>query len=107
MAITNYTITLEFTARGKDTPPHSTPQSRHQKAIKAANNNNVTGWNGLTLTDGRPDRTESSGQVIWKVRGELSDVCKMIDQWTRPHGSNPPNVKLMTAVDDAGNPLNC
>jgi hypothetical protein len=92
--MTQYTLTLTLTTHGKN---NSTPVwKRRAKAIKVAERNKVTGWNGSAIEDGITETftgTTLTG-ATWQVEGDPANVCDMIAIWNR-HS----NVKVTNGPD--------
>jgi hypothetical protein len=80
----NYTLTLTLAT------PAAPRHSRRALAIAAANENNVTGWNGRPIKSA--DITDNNGTVTWRVMGTSAEVCAMITEWKRH-----PNVVTVTS----------
>jgi hypothetical protein len=86
--MTNYTLTLTLV-----NPPAT--RGRRALAIAAANENNVTGWNGRPIKSTDITDNAANGTVTWKVAGTDAEVCAMIIAWMHPPGHPAtPNVHV-------------
>jgi hypothetical protein len=86
--MTQYTITLTLTY-----PPPANP-SRRAKAFAAAHRHQVHVLNVI----------DNGATVVWVVKGEEDDVCKMIYDWTHPPNHPTTSNVQVTYITP---PLNC